>query len=293
MRTLLIRPRPVPCPRLPWACSCLGGFLLALAAWVAPAARLAAEEPAGKPAAKQPEAKKKASSLDDELLRGLGDDPLKDLGAKPAAPEPAGPAKDTSPGQQPRKPKPAVTPLDEDLLRNLEGGEDRAAGDADSNDPLVRLNHQMRQAEELLRARKSGDPTQKLQDKIVGELEELIKQLRQQQQQQQSSSSSSGKKPQQTAKRESVSQPQQQKGSATGAKPNPKPARDSSQRVGKAEVKTADPGKLSDMIKDIWGELPARLRQQMMQSSAEQFVPKYELQIEEYFKTLSEKRQEK
>jgi hypothetical protein len=31
----------------------------------------------------------------------------------------------------------------------------------------------------------------------------------------------------------------------------------------------------------------------MMQSSAEQFVPKYELQIEEYFKTLSEKRQEK
>ncbi len=108
-------------------------------------------------------------------------------------------------------------------------GEDRAAGDADSNDPLVRLNRQMRQAEELLRARKSDDPTQKLQDKIVGELEELIKQLRQQQQQQ-SSSSSSSKKPQQTAKRESVSQPQQQQGSAS-AKPNPKPARDSSQRV--------------------------------------------------------------
>ena len=185
-----------------------------------------------------------------------------------------------------------MTPLDEDLLRNLEGGEDRAAGDAESNDPLVRLNRQMRQAEELLRARKSDDPTQKLQDKIVSELEELIKQLQQQQQQQQqSSSSSSSKKQQQTAKRESVSQPQQQKGS--GAKPNPKPARDSSNRVGKAEVKKADPGKLSDLIKDIWGELPARLRQQMMQSSAEQFVPKYELQIEEYFKTLSEKKQEK
>ena len=173
------------------------------------------------------------------------------------------------------------------MLRNLEGGEDHAAGDADNQDPLVRLNRQMRQAEEMLRARKSGDPTQKLQDKIVSELEELIKQLRQQQQQQ-SSSSSSSKKPQQTAKRESVSQPQQQQGPA-GAKPNSKPARDSSQRVGKADVKKADPGKLSDLIKDIWGELPARLRQQMMQSSAEQFVPKYELQIEEYFKTLSEK----
>ena len=272
------------------------GFLLAVAVVAAPAFPVSAEEPAGKPAAKQSGAKKKTSSLDDELLRGLGDDPLKELEPPAADESPAPMEQKPSSGKPVSKPKPTgktkptVTPLDEDLLRNLEGGEDRAAGDAESSDPLVRLNRQMRQAEELLRARKSDDPTQKLQDKIVSELEELIKQL-QQQQQQQSSSSSSSKKQQQTAKRESVSQPQQQKGS--GAKPNPKPARDSSNRVGKAEAKKADPGKLSDLIKDIWGELPARLRQQMMQSSAEQFVPKYELQIEEYFKTLSEKKQEK
>ncbi len=87
MSTLLIRPYGVPGTRLPWKCSRLGGLLLALAALVAPDACPAAEEPAEKPAAKQSGAKKKAAlSLDEELLRGLGDDPLKDLDAKPAEP---------------------------------------------------------------------------------------------------------------------------------------------------------------------------------------------------------------
>jgi hypothetical protein len=46
------------------------------------------------------------------------------------------------------------------------------------------------------------------------------------------------------------------------------------------------------MLKDIWGELPPRLRQQMMQSSIEKFIPKYELLIEEYFKALAEKQRD-
>jgi hypothetical protein len=267
---------------------------LAISALVVTSIPLAAEEPAGKPSAKASEPKKKTSSLDDELLRGLGDDPLKELDAKPMEPGPSAPDKKMAPGKPSTKSRPGTSPLDEELLRNLEAGEDRAAGDADGQDPLVRLNRRMRQAEELLRSRKSGEETQKLQGKIVGDLDELINQLRQQQQQQQqSSSSSSSKKQQQTAERESVAQPRQQQQASAGSKPNTKPARDSSQRVGKAEAKKADPGKLSDLIKDIWGELPARLRQQMMQSSAEQFVPKYELQIEEYFKALSEKQREK
>ena len=50
--------------------------------------------------------------------------------------------------------------------------------------------------------------------------------------------------------------------------------------------------KVLGLLKDVWGELPPRLRQQMLQSSVEKFVPKYEFEIEEYFKTLAEQQQE-
>jgi uncharacterized coiled-coil protein SlyX len=43
----------------------------------------------------------------------------------------------------------------------------------------------------------------------------------------------------------------------------------------------------------LWGELPARARQQMLQSPVEQFPPKYELLIEEYFRRLSEEKEKR
>jgi chlorite dismutase len=38
----------------------------------------------------------------------------------------------------------------------------------------------------------------------------------------------------------------------------------------------------------LWYLLPQHAREQMLQSPAEEFAPKYELQIEEYFRRLSE-----
>ena len=40
----------------------------------------------------------------------------------------------------------------------------------------------------------------------------------------------------------------------------------------------------------LWGELPARARQQMLQSPVEEFSPKYEVLIEEYFRRLAEEK---
>lgn len=37
-----------------------------------------------------------------------------------------------------------------------------------------------------------------------------------------------------------------------------------------------------------WGQLPEHARQQMRQAPFEEFPPKYELLIEEYFRRLSE-----
>jgi hypothetical protein len=41
-------------------------------------------------------------------------------------------------------------------------------------------------------------------------------------------------------------------------------------------------------MKDAWGNLPERIREQMMQTSVDEFLPKYELLIEKYFQRLSE-----
>ena len=96
---------------------------------------------------------------------------------------------------------------------------------------------------------------------------------------------------QQTAQREKAQQPEIGKKPGGGGKSQDSPARDSSQKLTSRKAEKPDKARLQDLMKDIWGELPPRLRQQMMQSSVEQFVPKYEFEIEEYFKTLAERQQ--
>ena len=41
-------------------------------------------------------------------------------------------------------------------------------------------------------------------------------------------------------------------------------------------------------MKHLWGHLPEREREQMMQSFSDEFLPKYELEIEQYYQRLSE-----
>ncbi|HEY5315424.1 MAG TPA: hypothetical protein VIK18_23035 [Pirellulales bacterium] len=264
---------------------------------------LAADKPpqkraSDKPATHQPAADKPGTAkqqLDDLLLRKLGDEPADHKpGDAPLNPGPrlGDPA--------PRPAKKTISPLDEDLLKQLERNDDQqpaaahepeaaTKGGADDG-PVDRLSRQMRDVQQRLDRQKSDADTQQLEQKIVEALEKLIKEASQQSS---SSSSSSGKsQSQQTAERDKASQPQpgQQAG---GGKDQNQPARDSSKRVGKPKVEKPDLAKLQDLMKDVWGELPPRLRQQMMQSSVEHFVPKYEFEIEEYFKTLAERQHEK
>lgn len=268
-------------------CTLFAGALL-LGAVAPPCGLRAAEPPPPAPAKKPP------ASLDDQLFDDLGDDPLKMLdepaGKQPApkgTPAPKGataPPAGTAPG--PKAAKPGMDPLDAELFRDL-GGEDAGApADADDEqDPLARLSRRMREVESRLRGGKSDADTLQRQDKIAADLAALIEELerrQQQQQQQQSKSPSSGTK----SERERVEQPTG--GQPGGGAPQPKPAQDSTDRVGKATAERPDPAAMDALLKNVWGELPERLRQQMLQSSVEQFLPKYELLIEDYFRTLAE-----
>jgi hypothetical protein len=199
--------------------------------------------------------------LDNELMDGLGD--LKDR-----------PGKKKSPAKSAEE----ETPLDQGL-----DGEDVGAP-SDEQDPLGHIGRQMRRAERLIPAEGKRPDAETLQRQIVDDLARLIEQAEQQRSQQQSSKNS---QQQQSAKRQSVQQPK----SSTANKPgknSTKPASDSTDRMGEAEAAKPDPELFKGLLKDSWGNLPDREREQMMQMSRERFLPQYELLIERYYRRLAE-----
>jgi hypothetical protein len=233
-------------------------FLVAIALIFAQAPALAADPPStDKPSLDEQLLK----DLDNELLEGLDDLP------KPKNPKQGGNA-ETAPGGEP-------------------AGED--IGHPGEDDPLARVARQMRQAERLIPAPEQTTKTTKTQQEIVRSLEDLIKQL---EKQCQKSGSASGSKPgsPQTAQRESIKQPQPKPGQAS--KPSDNPSRESAKRRGPDEVRKADLAKLQNMIKDVWGQLPGKAREQMLQSPPEKFLPKYEMLIEKYYQRLAEEQRE-
>jgi hypothetical protein len=252
----------------------------------APGLRAAEPKSTAKPAANR--------SLDDELLEGLGDPADdEDLGAKsdkiPA--KGASAAKSKRSEAKPRARRAAADDLDDELLKGLGGGEDvdlggkpgkSASGEAADN-PLFDLGRRMREAEQRIAAARSDEETQQLQDRIADDLAKLIKEL---QRRKKSSSSSSSNKNQQTAEREKVEQP----GSAEAGgqeEASDAPAQDSTALTKDRKARTPDAAQMDEALKDIWGQLPAHLRQQMEQYAKEELLPKYELQIEEYFRALA------
>jgi hypothetical protein len=200
--------------------------------------------------------------LDNELLDGIGDvkaPPKKKPSAKPA------------------------DPPDEEPL----AGEDVDWPSAET-DPLGYISREMQLVEQLIGERGKASGAEQLQDRIVEDLAKLIEQAEQQQQAQQQSNSQDQQK-QQTAKRESVQQPKSP-GAASSGQDSNKPASDSSDRLGRAEAARPDPELLRGLMKDAWGHLPEREREQMMQMSPERFLPQYELMIERYYRRLAEER---
>lgn len=65
-------------------------------------------------------------------------------------------------------------------------------------------------------------------------------------------------------------------------------ARDSTDRLDRSSAQPVDKGQVDEMVKAVWGQLPERSREQMMQFYSNEFLPKYELEIEQYYRRLSE-----
>jgi hypothetical protein len=219
----------------------------------------------------------KTSAVDKALRDSLNSDLLDDL---PVAPKKKSPAesspdakKETKSGKTEGDAAKAKSELDAKLLQQLDEGEDVDL--KQPKDPLAQIGMQMRKVEALIQQRDTSRATLEMQKRIASDLDSLIQQL-----QQQNQSSSSNK---------SSSSGQQSEKSGTGnTKASQKPANESTKRVEKATVQSDNSAELQKLIKEIWGHLPARMREQMQNVSEEQFLPQYERLLEEYYRRLAE-----
>jgi hypothetical protein len=194
---------------------------------------------------------------------------------------------------EPPKPKPSsldqqlLDGLDRELLQGLPGGAKTPAAPSDksapgasnqvpSDNPLAKIAERMRQAENRLAQRDTSPETQAVQKQILAELAQLLEQARQQQ-------ASGQNKPGKSGGGDRPS------GAGSG-NPSPAPPRDSTNRIEQGTKEAVETTDVKDLMRRIWGHLPDKLREEMQQSLREQFLPKYERLIEEYYKRLAEER---
>ncbi len=221
---------------------------------------------AGRVQAQQP-----PSPLDEELLDSLDSDPLD-------------PVDRVSPDT--RRPDDSDDEAAGELRRRLQR-ELGAAADSEDDPPLLRVARQMREVERRLEDRDAGPATQEVQRQIVNDLDKLIEEARKAS----CSSPSGSSESQPIAGRAPTAPPGSTAGQPSG-QPSRRPAAESSQRPqgddgGPPEL---DVGQVRTIMKELWGELPEQERQQMIESPPEEFLPKYEVLIENYFRRLSEEK---
>lgn len=208
-------------------------------------------------------------SLDDQLLEDLDSELL------PSPPKTNTESKASE--SPPNAPKPDKSGLDEKLLDEIDGED---IGQGPEPDPLTRIGRNMRKAESLIGNRDTSPRTQEVQKRILADLDQLLQQTKQQCQ------GGQPKPPSDAAKTASNTPANSQPAEGD---PSGKPARDSTDRLAKAgKTEVDDEQDLDELVKQVWGHLPEKVRSQMQNVSAEDFLPKYQKLIEEYYKRLAE-----
>jgi hypothetical protein len=191
-------------------------------------------------------------SLDDQLLQDLIDAPT---------------------DKRPPKQESDSDKLDRELMQDLIDGED--LGEAKKS-PLEELAQRMKQSQQRINVKDTSEATQQVQQEISDRLAQLIEQIEKQKKSSQEGKQGSGKGSNQ--------------GGTEGGNPTPAPASESTQRVDRSETIERGSEEVKDIIRRVWGHLPEKMREQMQNSLDDQFLPKYEKLIEDYYRRLAEDR---
>jgi hypothetical protein len=162
------------------------------------------------------------------------------------------------------------------------GGEDIA--DGARRNPLHEVAKEMTQVQAQLTDLDTSIETQRLQSKIVSDIDGLIRQLAGQRQQTQTRRSQSPANSPATPTPNSASSDTGQSGNASSSSTTG----NSDDLEGAEGAEAAEQAERDRLLEQAWGHLPAAVQQQMRSSRPEKFLPKYSRLIEEYFKRLSE-----
>ena len=208
-------------------------------------------------------------SLDGELLKNLKTQSKSDIEGEIFGPDGKKDKLQTGAGQ-------GGPDLNQRLQREL-----GAAAEKENDNPLLNIAQNMFQVRQRVAQSDAGPATLNLQKQIVADLDLLIDQARKSAGQCSSSSSN----PQQSAQNPSGSRPKP--GAKAAQKPGNKPAVASSTRSPDGQPHKLDMEEMRSLINNLWGELPPHVREQMLQTPMEDFIPKYQDLIEDYFRDLS------
>ncbi len=153
----------------------------------------------------------------------------------------------------------------------------------EAQNPLLGIARSMRLVEGLIDENKSDETTQEIQAEIIADIDTLLKRAKKKCQ-------SCSSQCQSVSQRKPTQPPKQSKPKEGSSKA--KPTTTSNAKPGSAEGEMPDMAEMMAVIKQVWGELPEKERQEMLQLSVEEFLPKYADMIEQYFKRLAEDRKE-
>jgi hypothetical protein len=173
--------------------------------------------------------------------------------------------------------------LDAELLKDLPGtsksADPTAPAQADpssatpsaATNPLAIVSERMRDAQRRISGRDTSQGTQSVQKQIEDDLAKLIEQAKQQ-------CAAAGK----------PGSGQGTQAGNTGGNPTPAPPRDSTNRIERGTKESVETADVKEVLRRFWGHLPDKMREELQSSLSEQFLPKYERVIEEYYKRLAE-----
>ena len=217
----------------------------------------------------------------DKLLEGLGQSKDK---PSPDDKKPGGPGADDPMPPKSDKPKPddlkgGEKDLDKELER-ITGKKEKPKDQRDrkgeeESGPLGQVIKEMRDVEERLGQPDTGEETRKKQQEIVKNLDSLIEQLKN------APSQSQGLKMIREGKQGGQPQPGQDQGNQPGARAN-----------GPPPTKPTDPKKPpipAELVKSIWGQLPAQFRDDMGNVLNEHPLPTKADLIRLYYLSLGNK----
>jgi len=237
------------------------GSALAQEAGLAPPASQPSSAPAPAPAPKPP-----PRSLDDLLKIG---------GEKPATGE-AAPSQAPKPGEE--------SAAAQDARRELE----KQLTEAEVANSFVQAIEKMGLAADMLDVRfDPGLDTQRVQEDIIAKLAQLLDQAKKNRSQSKSSSSSSSSSQQRQNQPQDPGQRQQPQNQNAPGERNPNPA-DNRHEIDPPAEQQANPNSQLNETRSEWGNLPQRLRDQLIQGRKDHFSTLYERLTQEYYKRLAE-----